>query len=194
MKQSITLFRQVCILLLFAGLAACGGGDRDVLKAEIEQTLEEVSDELAALKVVKMEQQSALDGLKEDLKWEYSEELDKYVRQYESEFSMLKENIDELNGIYDAVAGYREKLDGAPLEYSRNLITEMFEENRKHFAEIVEENEAIQEKFYDLADELDELGAAETPETTDVPEESSASGTTDIPEESNIQQTTDSVE
>lgn len=194
MKQSITLFKQVCILLLFAGLAACGGGDRDVLKAEVEQTLAEVSDELAALKVVKMEQQSTLDGLKEDLKWEYSEELDKYVRQYESEFSMLKENIDELNGIYDAVAGYREKLDGAPFEYSLNLITEMFEENRKHFAEIVEENEAIQEKFYDLADELDELGAAETPETTDVPGESSASGTTDLPEESNIQQTTDSVE
>lgn len=194
MKQSITLFKQVCILLLFAGLAACGSGDRDVLKAEVEQTLAEVSDELAALKVVKMEQQNALDGLKEDLKWEYSEELDKYVRRYESEFSMLKENIDELNGIYDAVAGYREKLGGAPFEYSLNLITEMFEENRKHFAEIVEENEAIQEKFYDLADELDELGAAEAPETTDAPEESSVSGTTDLPEESNIQQTTDSVE
>ena len=194
MKQSITLFKQVCILLLFVGLAACGGGDREALKAEIEQTLAEVGDELTALKAVEMEQQGTLDGLKEDLKWEYSEELDKYVGQYESEFSMLKENIDELNGIYDAVAGYQEKLGGAPFEYSLSLITEMFEENRKHFTEIVEENEAIQENFYDLADELDQLGAAETPETTDVPEEDDVSETTDLPEESNIQQTTDSVE
>ena len=194
MKHSLTFLKQACVLLLFVGLAACGGGEREALRGEIEQTLTEVSDEITALNAVKMEQQGVLDGLKEDLKWEYSEELDKLVGEYASEFSRLKENIDELNGIYDTVAGYQEKLGGAPLEYSLNLITEMFEENRKHFSEIVEENEAVQEKFYDLADQLDQLGEDEAPETTNVPEESSVSETAELSEGSDIQQTTDSVE
>ncbi len=183
MKQSITFLKQVCILLLFVGLAACGGGEKDVLKGEIEQTMEEVSDELSALKAVKMQQQATLDGLKEDLKWEYSEELHTLVSQYESEFAMLKENIDKLNGIYDAVAGYQEKLDGAPLEYSMGLIKEMFGENREHLKEIVEENEAIQEKFYDLSDQLDQLGESDAPaDVTDVPEEGGLTETTDTVE------------
>lgn len=179
MKKSITFLKQVCILFLFAGLAACGGGEKEALKAEIEQTLAEINDEITALKAVEMEQQNTIDGLKDDLKWEYSEELEGLVSQYESEFSMLKENIDELDGIYDAVAGYQDKLGGAPLEYSFSLIKEMLEENLEHFREIVQENEAVQEKFYDLSDQLDQLGETDSPETADVPEESNLPETTD---------------
>ncbi|UZJ42485.1 hypothetical protein OO006_05935 [Prosthecochloris sp. SCSIO W1101] len=133
MKQSITFLKQLCVLLLFVGLTACGGAEKEGLRSEIEQTLAEISDELTALKAVTMEQQGVLDGLKEDLKWEYSEELDKLVSQYGSEFSMLKENIGEMNGIYDVVAGYQDKLGGAPLEYSMSLIKELLEENRERF-------------------------------------------------------------
>ncbi len=180
MKQFITLLKQVCILLLFVGLAACGGGEREALKAEVEQTLAEIGDEMAALKAVEMEHESVVDGLKDDLKWEYSEELEKLVSQYESEFSMLKENIGQLDGIYDAMVGYQDKLGGAPLEYSFSLTKEMFEESLEHFKDIVKENEAIQEKFYDLSDQLDQLGETDSPEMTGV--------------ESNLPETTDSVE
>ena len=189
--------KYLCVLLLFVGLTACGGGEREVFKGEIEETLTEISDEISALKAVKMEQQGTIDGLKEDLKWEYSEELDKLVSGYESEFSKLKENIEALDGIYNAVAGYQEKLGGAPLEYSMSLMKEMFEENRKHFMEIVEENEAIQENFYDLADQLEKLGEIETPEVSSQPEEEAVSETTETveaPEENSFSETTDSAE
>ena len=194
MKQSIAFLKHVFILLLFVGLAGCGGKEREALKGEIEQTMTEISDELAALQAVKMEQQSTLNGLEEDLKWDYSEELDKLVSRYASEFSMLKENIEELNNIYDAVAGYQEKLGGAPLEYNLSLIKEMFEENREHFREIVEENEAIQEKFCDLADQLDELGAEETAEAADRADGSTVSETAELTEKSVLTETTDSAE
>ncbi|WP_287373591.1 hypothetical protein [Prosthecochloris sp.] len=194
MKQSITFLKQLCVLLLFVSLTACGGAEKEGLRSEIEQTLAEISDELTALKAVTMEQQGVLDGLKEDLKWEYSEELDKLVSQYGSEFSMLKENIDEMNGIYDVVAGYQDKLGGAPLEYSMSLMKEMLEENRERFEELAGENEAIQEKFYDLADQLDELGAEETPEVSAQAEEDTVSQTTDVSEETVLSETSESAE
>ncbi|WP_294347432.1 hypothetical protein [Prosthecochloris sp.] len=194
MKQSITFLKQVCVLLLFVSLAACGSGEKEGLRSEIEQTMAEISDELTALKAVTMEQQGVLDGLKEDLKWEYSEGLDKLVSQYGSEFSMLKENIDEMNGIYDAVAGYQEKLGGAPLEYSMSLIKELLEENRERFEELAGENEAIQEKFYDLADQLDELGAEEAPVVSAQAEEDTVSQTADVSEETVLSETTESAE
>lgn len=194
MKQSITFLKQLCVLLLFVSLTACGGAEKEGLRSEIEQTLAEISDELTALKAVTMEQQGVLDGLKEDLKWEYSEELDKLVSEYGSEFSMLKENIDEMNGIYDVVAGYQDKLGGAPLEYSMSLMKEMLEENRERFEELAGENEAIQEKFYDLADQLDELGAEETPEVSTQAEEDTVSQTTDVSEETVLSETSESAE
>lgn len=197
MKQSFTAMKHLCVLLLFVGLTACGGGEREAFKGEIEEALTEISDEISALKAVKMEQQGIIDGLKEDLKWEYSEELDKLVSGYKSEFSKLKGNIEALDGIYDAVAGYQEKLGGAPLEYSMSLMKEMFEENRNHFAEIVKENEVIQENFYNLADQLEKLGEVETPEVSSQPEEgavSEAPETTETPEESSLSETTESAE
>lgn len=189
--------KNLCFLLLFVGLTACGGADRNAFKGEIEETLTEISDEISALKAVKMEQQGTIDGLKEDLKWEYSEELDKLVSEYTSEFSKLKENIETLDGIYDAVAGYQEKLGGAPLEYSMSLMKEMFEENRNHFAEIVKENEVIQEKFYGLSDQLEKLGEDETPEVSSLLEEeavSETSETAETPEEDSLSETTESAE
>lgn len=190
--------KYLCVLLLFVGLTACGGGEREAFKGEIEETLTEISDEISALKAVKMEQQGTIDGLKEDLKWQYSEELDKLVSGYKSEFSKLKENIEALDGIYDAVAGYQEKLGGAPLEYSMSLMKEMFEENRNHFAEIVKENEAIQEKFYDLADQLEKLEEVETPDVSSQPEEGvvseDAETTETSEEESSLSETTESAE
>ncbi len=194
MKPSITFLKQVCIVFLFAGLTACGGAEKDSLKAEIEQTIEELGNEITAAKTVKMEQQAVIDGLKEDLKWDYSEGLDKLVSQYESEFSMVKENIDELNSLYDAVVGYQEKLGGAPFEYSLNLVKEMFEENRKEFAEIVEENEAVEEKFYDLAEQVDQLGVVEDPQTTETADENEGTEAADVQEEGSRMETTDSVE
>lgn len=157
MKRSITYLKQACVLLLFAGLTACGGGEREALKSEIEQTLTEVGDEIVVLKAAKMERQGVLDGLREDLKWEYSEDLDKLVSQYASEFSRLKDNLEELNEMYEDVSGYQEKLGGMPLEYSMRLMKEMLEEDRNHLEEIVEENESVQEKFFDLTDQLDQL-------------------------------------
>lgn len=190
--------KYLCVLLLFVGLTACGGDEREAFKGEIEETLTEISDEISALKAVKMEQQGTIDGLKEDLKWQYSEELDKLVSGYKSEFSKLKENIEALDGIYDAVAGYQEKLGGAPLEYSMSLMKEMFEENRNHFAEIVKENEAIQEKFYDLADQLEKLEEVETQDVSSQPEEdvvSEDAETTETSEEENsLSETTESAE
>lgn len=157
MKQSITFFRQACILLLLAGLSACSGVDAGSLKAEIEETRAAIDDELTALNSVKMEQKSMLDGLKEDLKWEYSEEFEKLVKQYESEFSRLKENMDELGEIYDALGGYAEKLGGLPLEYSPGLVKEMFEEKAEHVEELVADIENIQDTLYDLTDQIDNL-------------------------------------
>ncbi len=200
MKQSFTVIKQFCFLLLFIGLTACGGGEREAFKGEIEETLTEISDEISALKAVKMQQQGTIDGLKEDLKWEYSEELDKLVSEYTSEFSKLKENIEELETLYDAVTGYQEKLGGAPLEYSMSLMKEMFEENRSHVAEILKENEAIEEKFYDLSDRLEKLDEADVQEVSSEPEEGAVSETpetdetTEVTEESSLSETTESAE
>ncbi len=157
MKQSTTFFRQVCILLLLAGLSACSGVDTGALKAEIEETRAAIDDELTVLNSVKMEQKSVLDGLKEDLKWEYSEEFEKLVKQYESEFSRLGENMDELGEVYDALGGYAEKLGGLPLEYSSDLVKEMFEEKAEHVEELVADIENIQDAMYDLTDQIDNL-------------------------------------
>ena len=157
MKQSITVFRQACILLVLVGLFACSGVDKGVLKAEIEEARTAIDDQLTALIPVKMEQESLLDGLKEDLKWEYSEDFEKIVKQYDSEFSRLNENMDELGDIYDVLGDYAKKLDGFPLEYNAGLVKEMFEEKMEHVEELVADIEAIQDTMYDLTDQIDNL-------------------------------------
>jgi len=157
MKQSMKFFRQVCVLLALAGLSACGGPDKGTLKAEIEETRTSISDELTALNTVKMERQSELDGLKEDVKWEYSKELETLVKQYESEFSQLKENMSELVEIEGSLGGYEEKLGGMPLEYSARLTEEMFKEKAERAEELISNNEAIEEKMSDLSDQIDRI-------------------------------------
>lgn len=157
MKQSMKFFRQVCVLLALAGLSACGGPDKGALKAEIEETRTSISDELTALNTVKMERQSELDGLKEDVKWEYSKELETLVKQYESEFSQLKENMSELEEIEGSLGGYEEKLGGMPFEYSTRLTEEMFKEKAERAEELISNNEAIEEKMSDLSDQIDRI-------------------------------------
>ncbi|MBF0586208.1 hypothetical protein INT08_01780 [Prosthecochloris sp. N3] len=159
MKQSLTFLKQFSfVLLLLAGLSACGGQQSDPLKAEIEEGMQMISDQLTGLKAVKMQQESVVDGLEEDLKWEYSPEFEKAVKAYVAEVDHLMENISELNSIYDELASYQEKLEkGAPLEYSHTLIEEMATEKIERAEEILENNEEIQDKLYDLSDQLDEL-------------------------------------
>ncbi len=157
MKQSLTFLKQLCVLLLFVGLSACGGGKSDTLKAEIEESMQSVSDQLTALNSTRMEQESVVDGLEEDLKWEYSPAFETAVKEYVTEVDHLKENIAELDEIYDALGGYLAKLDGGPLEFSRTLIGEMAEEKIERAEEIAANNEEIQDKLYDLGDKIDEL-------------------------------------
>lgn len=156
MKQSLTFLKQLCVLLLFVGLSACGSNS-DTLKAEIEENMQSVSDQLTALNSTKMEQESVVDGLEEDLKWEYSPEFETAVKAYVAEVDNLKENIAELDAIYDALGGYLVKLNAGPLEFSQTLIEEMAEEKIDRAEEISSDNEEIQEKLYDLSDKIDEL-------------------------------------
>ncbi|ARM30968.1 hypothetical protein [Prosthecochloris sp. HL-130-GSB] len=157
MKQSLTFFRQFAILVLFVGLTACGSKS-DPLKAEIEESMQTISDQLTVLKAVTMEQNSVVDGLEEDLKWEYSPEFEKGVKAYVTEVEHLNDNVSELNSIYDELAGHMEKLEkGAPLEYSHTLIEEMAMEKIDRAEEIFESNEQIQEKLFELEEQLDEL-------------------------------------
>ncbi|ASQ90574.1 hypothetical protein CHL67_06240 [Prosthecochloris sp. GSB1] len=150
-------FRQVCVLLVLAGLSACGGPDKGALKAEIEETRTSIGDELTALEAVKMERQSELDGLKDDVKWEYSEELETLVKQYESEFTRLKENMSELEEIEGSLGGYEEKLGGMPLQFSARLTEEMFREQAERADELIADNEAIEEKMSDLSGQIDKI-------------------------------------
>lgn len=145
-------FKQMFLLFLFIGIGACTGVDREVLKEEVERMRTEISDEITAVKSVRMEQQGVLDGLKKDLKWEYTEELDRIVSRYDSEVATLKRHAAELDELYDRIAGIEEKLGGAPLEYNQKLMEEMLEEHRERFEELAAENEAVQERLLDLSD------------------------------------------
>ena len=91
------------------------------------------------------------------------------------------EEVGELHGVYLKGAAYllegfkmkmlaletnqkplmrtaNEKIEkGAPLEYSRQLMTEMAEENIEHFEKVVADIEATQDKLYDLGDQIDQM-------------------------------------
>ncbi len=152
MSQPMKYFKQMSLLFLFIGIGACTGIDSGALKEKVERMRAEISDEITALKSVRMEQQGVLDGLRKDLKWEYTEELDKIVSRYDSEVAALKRHAAELDELYDRVAGIEEKLGGAPLEYNQKLMEEMLEEDREKFEELAAENEAVQERLLDLSD------------------------------------------
>lgn len=158
MNQTMSFLKKMFVLVLFVGLSACGGAKEDALKAEIDETMQAISDQLTSLNAVKMEQESVADGLEEDLKWEYSPEFEEAVNSYVATVEHLNESIAELDGIYEELAGINEKIEkGAPLEYSRQLMTEMAEENIEHFEKVVADIEATQDKLYDLGDQIDQM-------------------------------------
>lgn len=153
MNQTMTFLRQMSVFLLLIGITACTGVDSNALKEDVEKMLTELSDEIAAVKSVKTDRQGELDGLKKDLKWEYTEELEKIVSQYDNEMATLKNHAAELNEMYDSVAGIQEKLGkSAPLEFSHKLMEEMLELKHERLEELVAEIEAVEERLIELSD------------------------------------------